>query len=139
MEIAFVRYLTQEEVLAVYQQEIGKSAKLLEEKNFDSVRLNAALKKAERTPENKDHDHYLIETSALYLFYLISDRPFQDGNKRTAVASAILFLQLNEVSWKEYKEELFHLSVSVTQGSCNLEQVILIFERLSFSPINSDP
>jgi len=37
----------------------------------------------------------LIEVAAAYLFYLCRNHPFTDGNKRTAVTAAIVFLRLN--------------------------------------------
>jgi len=36
-----------------------------------------------------------IEVAAAYLFYLCRNHPFIDGNKRTAMAAAIVFLRLN--------------------------------------------
>ena len=36
-----------------------------------------------------------IEIAAAYLFYLCRNHPFADGNKRTAVAAALVFLQAN--------------------------------------------
>ncbi len=36
-----------------------------------------------------------IEVAAAYLFYLCRNHPFIDGNKRTAMTAAIIFLRLN--------------------------------------------
>ena len=36
-----------------------------------------------------------VEIAAAYLFYICKNRPFLDGNKRTAMMSAIVFLRLN--------------------------------------------
>ena len=36
-----------------------------------------------------------IEMAAAYLFYLCSNHPFVDGNKRTGLAACLLFLQVN--------------------------------------------
>jgi death-on-curing protein len=37
----------------------------------------------------------VIEVAAAYLFYLCRNHPFIDGNKRTALTAAIVFLRLN--------------------------------------------
>ncbi|PYK81518.1 MAG: type II toxin-antitoxin system death-on-curing family toxin [Verrucomicrobia bacterium] len=37
----------------------------------------------------------LIDIAAAYLFYLCHNHSFLDGNKRTAMAAAIVFLRLN--------------------------------------------
>jgi len=36
-----------------------------------------------------------IEMAAAYLFYLCSNHPFVDGNKRTGLAACLVFLRLN--------------------------------------------
>jgi len=38
-----------------------------------------------------------VEISAAYLFYLCRNHAFMDGNKRTAMAAAIVFLRLNSI------------------------------------------
>jgi death on curing protein len=38
-----------------------------------------------------------LEIAAAYLFYLCRNHPFVDGNKRTALASCLVFLQANEL------------------------------------------
>ena len=37
----------------------------------------------------------MVEITAAYLFYICKNHPFLDGNKRTAMMSAIVFLRLN--------------------------------------------
>lgn len=38
-----------------------------------------------------------VEIAAAYLFYLCSNHPFVDGNKRTALAACLVFLQVNDL------------------------------------------
>lgn len=51
----------------------------------------------------------VIEVAAAYLFYLCGNHPFFDGNKRTAMMAAIVFLRLNGIEpapdgeeWEEF-------------------------------------
>jgi death-on-curing protein len=39
----------------------------------------------------------IVDIAAAYLFYLCKNHPFVDGNKRTAMTAAIVFLRLNEI------------------------------------------
>ncbi len=39
----------------------------------------------------------LAEVAAAYLFYICRNHPFIDGNKRTAMTAAIVFLRLNAI------------------------------------------
>jgi death on curing protein len=56
-----------------------------------------------------------IEMAAAYLFYLCSNHPFVDGNKRTALAACLVFLSENSLlpdenldvdSWEELTLEV---------------------------------
>ena len=38
-----------------------------------------------------------VEVAAAYLFYLCRNHPFVDGNKRTALACCLVFLQANDL------------------------------------------
>jgi death on curing protein len=39
----------------------------------------------------------IIEIAAAYLFYICKNHPFVDGNKRTALMAAIVFLRINGI------------------------------------------
>ncbi len=39
----------------------------------------------------------VVEVGAAYLFYLCQNHPFLDGNKRTALATCLVFLKENDV------------------------------------------
>jgi death on curing protein len=39
----------------------------------------------------------VVEIAAAYLFYICKNHPFVDGNKRTAMMAAIVFLRLNGI------------------------------------------
>ena len=39
----------------------------------------------------------LIDVAGAYLFYICRNHPFLDGNKRTAMMAAIVFLRFNEI------------------------------------------
>ena len=42
----------------------------------------------------------IVEVAAAYLFYICRNHPFLDGNKRTAMMTAIVFLRLNGIEPK---------------------------------------
>jgi death-on-curing protein len=39
----------------------------------------------------------IVEVAAAYLFYICCNHPFLDGNKRTAMMAAVVFLRLNGI------------------------------------------
>ena len=62
---------------------------------------NTSLGFVERIKENKIYGKVEFPTmyhmAAAYLFYIIKNHPFIDGNKRTALATAVTFLQWNNI------------------------------------------
>lgn len=58
----------------------------------------------------------LFEMAAAYLFHIARDHPFVDGNKRTGLAAALVFLDLNGIEITSEDEELEQLARGVAEG-----------------------
>jgi death on curing protein len=66
---------------------------------LDGIRDDNLLASAVLTPQSsfggKSPYGDIVEVAAAYLFYICCNHPFLDGNKRTAMMAAIVFLRLN--------------------------------------------
>ena len=71
----------------------------------------------------------LFEMAAAYLFHLARNHPFIDGNKRVALASALVFLELNGLSIDAPDEDLVHLVVRVAAGEESKSAAAVFLER----------
>ncbi len=58
----------------------------------------------------------LFEMAAAYLFHIVQNHPFLDGNKRTGLAAALIFLDLNGVEIDAPQGSLYKLTLSVACG-----------------------
>ena len=65
----------------------------------------------------------LYEMAAAYAFHLCQNHPFVDGNKRTGLASALVFLELNGISLDDPEGLLYQAMMDVASGS--LEKLAL--------------
>jgi death-on-curing protein len=63
----------------------------------DEGLLHSAVAAAQATVGGESPFADLAEVAAAYLFYLCRNHSFVDGNKRTAMTAAIVFLRLNGV------------------------------------------
>jgi death-on-curing protein len=63
----------------------------------DEGLLSSAVAAAQATVGGRSPFADGVEIAAAYLYYLCRNHPFNDGNKRAALASAIVFLRLNGV------------------------------------------
>ncbi len=74
---------------------------------------------------NKD----IFEMAAAYLFHLVANHPFIDGNKRAGAAAAAVFLDLNGY-WIDTAEPAFgDLVIAVATGTASKDMVAQFFEQ----------
>jgi len=59
----------------------------------------------------------LYEMAAAYAFHISQNHPLVDGNKRTALAAALVFLEMNGVSIVDPERKLYDAMVSLASGS----------------------
>jgi death-on-curing protein len=73
-----------------------------------------------------------IEIAAAYFFYLCSNHPFVDGNKRVALATCLVFLSENGLLKDEILDvdEWENLTVAVAAGVLSREEVTARLRKL---------
>lgn len=88
-------HLTVEIVAEIHAEAIKRFGGL------EGVRDENLLASAVLTPQSsfggKSPYADIVEIAAAYLFYLCGNHPFLDGNKRTAMMAALVFLRLNGI------------------------------------------
>ena len=72
----------------------------------------------------------LIEVATAYLFYLGRNHPFLDGNKRTAMAAAVVFLRLNGFDPAADGDDWQRLVLDVASGKIDREQTTRRLRKL---------
>lgn len=100
----------------------------------DGVRDMGLLQSALAQPEAGFGGHWLhedlFEMAAAYAFHICKNHPFFDGNKRTALDAALLFLELNGVDFREPKEIFVGVMLSVAEGKMGKKELAGIFRKL---------
>jgi death-on-curing protein len=67
----------------------------------------------------------IYHQAAAYMFQIIKNHTFIDGNKRTGLATAITFLALNNICFKPFDEDqVFDYVISVAEGEKDPDIVI---------------
>ena len=64
-----------------------------------------------------------VDVAAAYLFYLCSNHPFIDGNKRAALGACLVFLRLNGFTLAPDGDDWESLTLAVAEGSLNRADV----------------
>lgn len=72
----------------------------------------------------------LVEVAAAYLFYICGNHPFLDGNKRTAMMAAIVFLKLNGLEPLPDSENWEKLMLDVATSKMDRDATIRRLRKL---------
>jgi len=87
---------------------------------IDGVRDVGLLHSAISMPQAAYGGEYLhqdlFEMAAAYLYHIVQNHPFLDGNKRTGAAAAIVFLALNDIEIDNDEQGVVDLTLSVATG-----------------------
>ena len=73
----------------------------------------------------------LFAMAAAYLYHIALNHPFVDGNKRTALAVALTFLDINGHPISEPSPLLYEATVAVTEGRMDKGQIVDLLRRLA--------
>jgi death-on-curing protein len=71
----------------------------------------------------------LYEMAAGYLFHIVRNHPFLDGNKRTGAVAALVFLDFHAIEISAPEGALFDLVIAVASGEVGKEEVADFFRR----------
>ena len=119
--------LTVDHVLTIHRRVIAEFG------GGPGLRSRALLESAVAMPAARFAGRFLHRTiaakAAAYHFHLASNHPFVDGNKRTALAAAETFLELNGYRLSATDEELESLTLGVAAGTISKHDVLAFFQR----------
>ena len=124
MEPSFLSFA---EVLEIHQDQILRYG------GDTGIRDIELLKSALGTPPATYGGQYLhtdiYEMAAAYLFHLVNNHPFVDGNKRVGLVSALVFLRINGYDFEASEDELTEIVLGVACGEVNKAQVGVFIHR----------
>jgi len=124
-------YLTKDDIIIINERTVKRHGgnfvppfNLLNESPLDYLvdAVSAEMFGAPLYPEIHDK-------AAVYMFNIITNHIFQDGNKRTGLGASIFFVERNNWKLKErFNEEnpsdntLYHFTIKVASGELTLEE-----------------
>jgi len=76
-----------------------------------------------------------FEMAAAYAFHLCRNHPFIDGNKRTGLACALIFLDINGISIEDPDGRLYQTMMDTASGSLGKLGLAQVLRDLSLGPL----
>ena len=106
-------FLTVEDVLQIHDEQLAAYG------GAAGIRDQGLLESAVAMPQASFGEAYLHEDLAhmasAYAFHIAQNQPFLDGNKRTGLVAALVFLDLNDVTVLDPEEKLFDAMISIAE------------------------
>jgi len=96
--------------------------------------LESALAKPRMTLQNRFLYPSLAEKAAVYLFHLVKNHPFLDGNKRTAAVATRVFLRINGISFNPEEQDYEAILIGLARCDVNKIEAGRFVEKWCSSP-----
>lgn len=99
----------------------------------DGLRDRAAFESAVINPSNVWYyaQGDLFDVAAAYAFHLAEAQAFLDGNKRTGMGAALVFLEGNGLPVPKATGELYRAMIAVAERRIGKPELAALFRRLS--------
>ena len=120
-------FLTLAEVLEIHRDQVERYGGTVGIR--DLALLQSALAMPAATFSGKFLHADLPEMASAYLFHIVRDHPFIDGNKRTGTVAALVFLLLNGFNFKAPEMDLVKAVVAVASGKMTKAELTLFFRK----------
>jgi death on curing protein len=93
--------------------------------------LESALAQPKATFAGELLHEDLFSMAAAYLFHIVQNHPFVDGNKRTGLIAALVFLDLNGISIAQGSPDLHDLTMGVARGELTKDAAAEVLRQIA--------
>ena len=126
-------FLTLDHILRLHSRQIERFG------GSDGIRDIGLIESAIAQPEQGFGGEYfhkdIAGMAAAYLFHLVSNHGFVDGNKRIGAAAALVFLELNGVDTDPIDEAALEaLTLGIAAGDCDKATALRFFQTYCAEP-----
>ena len=118
-------FLTLDDIIESHQNQIETYG------GSHGIRDIGLLESAIAQPEASFGGQYLhadiFQMAAAYIYHLVMNHPFVDGNKRVGLEAALIFLEINNENLSASDEELVDLVLKTTAGQVGKREIAEFF------------
>lgn len=122
-------FLTLEDVLLIHDEQLEAHGGL------KGIRDEHLLDSAAMTPQATFGGEYLhtnvFQMAAAYAFHIAENQPFLDGNKRTALVSALVFLDINGFEILDVEMRLYDAMIAIAKKEMDKFDLAKLLKELS--------
>ena len=120
-------FLTLDDVIEIHREMIARYG------GSDGIRDKGLLESAVATAQagfGGDYVHTdIFEMAAAYLFHIVKNHPFIDGNKRTGAMAAFVFLKLNKLTLAADENQFERIVIAVAKSKFEKREIAEFFKK----------
>jgi death on curing protein len=126
--VAGTLFLTLAEVIEIHADQIHRYGGQAELRDLTLLESALAQPEASFAGERLHGDHYAM--AAAYAYHLCQNHPFIDSNKRTALAAALVFLELNSITIMDLRGRLKNAMIRIASGKMSKADFTALLRKL---------
>jgi len=124
-----LKFLSLAEVLAIHKDQITRYGGASGIRDIDLLKSALGMPPATYGGDFLHTD--IFEMAAGYLFHLVKNHPFVDGNKRVGAVAALVFLDLNGFDFHAPEDDFAEMVLALARGEINKSQVAVFIHNWS--------
>lgn len=124
-----INYLSPTQILAIHDQMIKRFGGTPGIR--DITLLESAIARPQASFEQKDLYSEIFVKAAALMESLLKNHPFIDGNKRTALTSAGIFLQMNGYRLLNYHQDEITFALEVANKKMRIDSITMWLKQHS--------
>jgi len=121
-------FLDLEDVLLIHAEQLARYG------GSPGIRDRGLLESAVAMPQASAGGEFahpdLFAMAAAYAFHIAQNQPFIDGNKRTGLLAAIVFLELNGIAITDPEGRLYDAMIAIAERRMNKNEVAAVLRIL---------
>ena len=122
-----MKFLSLSEILEIHQDQVARYGGALGIRDIELLKSAKGIPMATYGGDFLHTDVY--EMAAAYLYHLVKNHPFLDGNKRVGAVAALVFLLLNGYDFDAPEDDFAELVLAVARGELDKAQVTVFIRR----------
>ncbi len=124
-----MKYLTPQQILAIHDRVVRRFGGSFGVRDIGLV--ESAVYRPQASFDGVDLYKTIFEKAGALLQSLLKNHPFVDGNKRTALTSAAIFLKINGFKLINTHKEEVEFAIKVDNEHLGLEQIATFLKKNS--------
>ncbi|AFY31341.1 type II toxin-antitoxin system death-on-curing family toxin [Calothrix sp. PCC 7507] len=121
------KFIEKQDVLSIHSKQINRYGGLLGIR--DEGLLESAISQPQATFGGEFLHPTIFEQAAAYLFHIINNHAFVDGNKRTAFDVMVTFLNINDYELNMTPEQAYELTMQVAENKLSKEELTTVLQN----------